>query len=274
MVGAKEIVIKVIPSKIANDFVKRWHYSGKIVNNSKLHFGAFLNNILHGVMSFGSSLDKRKIQGLVKGTLWNEFLELNRMAFDNILPRNSESRCLSIAFRLIRKNAPHIKWIVSFADGTQCGDGTIYRASGFVLTGIKENDQIWRLPDGYIFNDTSIRPGIGGAKAFGQVASRVTLTKGKHIANTGASSMKQFKEAGAEPMKGFQLRYLYFLDPTARDRLTVPILPFSEIDKRGAKMYLGKRPASIDSDAPGIPAGNKAAQIRPQGSNILELVNA
>ena len=39
---AKDIVIKVIPSKIANDFIKKHHYSGKVVNNSQLHFGAFL----------------------------------------------------------------------------------------------------------------------------------------------------------------------------------------------------------------------------------------
>ena len=39
---AKEIEVKVIPAKIANDFVKKHHYSGKVVPNSKIHFGAFL----------------------------------------------------------------------------------------------------------------------------------------------------------------------------------------------------------------------------------------
>jgi hypothetical protein len=109
MVKAKDIVVKVIPSRIANDFIKKHHYSGKVVNNSQLHFGCFLNNELHGVMSFGCSLDKRKVQNLVinkktnKPALWNEWLELNRMAFDEALPRNSESRCISIALKLIKK---------------------------------------------------------------------------------------------------------------------------------------------------------------------------
>lgn len=92
---AKEIEVKVIPSKIANPFIKAHHYSGKIVNNSCLHFGTFLDGRLHGVMSYGPSLDKSKTIGLVEGTGWNEFLELNRMAFDDYLPRNSESRCIS-----------------------------------------------------------------------------------------------------------------------------------------------------------------------------------
>ena len=38
---AKEIIVKVIPAKIANEFVKKHHYSGKVVPNSKLHFGCF-----------------------------------------------------------------------------------------------------------------------------------------------------------------------------------------------------------------------------------------
>ena len=100
---AKEIIIKVIPSNIAVPFVKKHHYSGKVVQNSNLHFGAFLDGRLHGVMSFGPSMDKAKIQQLVQGTGWNEFIELNRMAFDDYLPRNSESFCISKALKLIKK---------------------------------------------------------------------------------------------------------------------------------------------------------------------------
>ena len=100
---AKEIIVKVIPAKIANDFVKNHHYSGKVVPNSTLHFGAFLDGKLHGVMSYGTSMDKRKILPLVKPTLWNEMLELNRMAFDDYLPKYSESRCIAISIKLIKK---------------------------------------------------------------------------------------------------------------------------------------------------------------------------
>ncbi len=50
---AKEIVLKVIPASVTTPFVKRHHYSGKVVNNSNLHFGVFLDGRLHGVMSYG-----------------------------------------------------------------------------------------------------------------------------------------------------------------------------------------------------------------------------
>ena len=277
MGDAKQLIVKPISAQDANRIVRQLHYSGKVVNNSQLHLGVFMGDKCGGAMQFGPSLDKRKMLGLVTGTLWNEFIELNRMAFADWLPRFGESRCIGYAMRFIRKHYPWIKWVVSFADGTQCGDGTIYRASGFVLTGIKENNQIWEAPTGEVFNDTSIRPGIGGerereraAQVFSRtsltdgrskqqqqaksIVSRTTTTKGTHILETGASSMKVYKDAGWKPKAGFQLRYIYFLDPTARDRLTVPILPFSEIDKRGAGMYKGKprkRASSETSDTAG-----------------------
>jgi len=230
---AKEIIVKVIPSKVANDFVKKTHYSGKVVQNSSLHFGCFLDGKLHGVMSYGSPLDKRKVLPMVEGTGWNEMLELNRMAFDNYLPKYSESRCIAISIKLIRKNAPQIKWVLSFSDGTQCGDGTIYRASGFVLTKIKCNENTVRLNDGSVIHKMTLessptqkRKELNGLSYYG-------LTGGKY------NFSKYVAAVGGEVLKGFQLRYIYLIDKSCK--ISVDILPFGEIDKQGAGMYKGKK---------------------------------
>ena len=249
-----------ISSADANRVVRSLHYSHRVVNNSQLHLGVFLDGKCGGAMQFGPPLDKRKMIGLVTGTGWNDFLELNRLAFADWLPRNSESRALAFAFRWMRKTYPHLKWIVSFADGTQCGDGAIYRASGFVLTQIKKNNQIWEAPTGEVFCDTSIRPGIGGEKTrqrAKEVVARVTATKGGHILDNGASSMKAFKEAGWKPKAGYQFRYIYFLDPAARSKLAVPIIPFSQIAQIGAGMYKGEKCVrGVAGDTPGLQPGN------------------
>lgn len=86
------------------------------------------------------------------------------------------------------------------------------------------------------------------------------MTKGNNIRETGASSMRVFKDAGWKPIPGFQLRYIYFIDPSYRRRLTVPILPFSKIAEMGAGMYRGKpRAGSAASGTAGIqPAGGGA----------------
>lgn len=210
---AKEIIVKVIPAKIANEFVKKHHYSKNYVRNSCLHFGCFLDTKLHGVLSYGSPMSKQKVINLVANTNWNEMLELNRMCFDDYLPKYSESRCISITLKLIKKKSPQIKWILSFSDGTQCGDGTIYRASGFVLTAIKENTGIYKDAKGNIY-----------AKGYGEA---YRLAKGL---------VKREKE---QKLSGFQLRYIYLIDKSCK--ITVPILPFSKIDEMGAGMYKGKK---------------------------------
>ena len=221
MDSAKDIVLKPISAQEANELVRRVHYSGKVVQNSQLHIGVFYNGKLEGAMQFGTSLDKHSIQKLVSNTEWHEFTELNRLAFTDALPRNSESRALSISMKLLRKYAPQIKWVVTFADGTQCGDGTIYRAAGFVLTGIKKNTTIldWN----------------------GKIIAKKTLDNQNYPRINGRYYSGILLENGeAKPMPDFQLRYIYFIDPTYRERLTVPELPYSEIQRRGAGMYKGQ----------------------------------
>ena len=74
----------------------------------------------------------------------------------------------------------------------------------------------------------------------------------------GAASMKPFIDAGARPLEGHQLRYIYFLDPAYRERLTVPEIPFSRIWEMGAGMYRGEKVAQQRAgEATGVAAGDQ-----------------
>lgn len=251
---AKDILIKPIPASEANDIVRKIHYSGKTVRNSQVHLGVFVGEHCGGALQFGPSLDKRRTMGLVRGTLWNEFIELNRMALADWLPKNSESRAIAVSMGILRKNYPWLKWVISFADGTQCGDGTIYRASGFVLTGIKRNTSIWEAPSGEVFTDIGVRTGSKQKEAAQAIISKTTVPKGGHVLNSGAASMRAYRDAGFKPKVGFQLRYVYFLHPAERKNLAVAELPFDKIKEAGASMYRGKRVKHCD-DAPANQAG-------------------
>lgn len=245
--SAKDIRLEPITRKHADAIVKRHHYSGKTVNNSQLHIGVFYEGSLEGAMQFGPPLDKRRLIRVVEGTPWNGMLELNRMAFSDRLPRNSESRALSVAMRIIRKHRPDIEWVVSFADGTQCGDGTIYRASGFVLTAIKKSLNLVRLPCGQVIHKMTLESNPTSPRKELDGKSYYEITGGRY------SLARYATHTGGVVIPGFQLRYLYFLDPSARERLTVPVLPFSEIDRMGAGMYLGEpRAGSADSGTQGF----------------------
>lgn len=246
--SAKEIVVKPIAASIASDFIVRHHYSGKAVRNSQIHFGVFLDRRLEGVLQYGPSLDKRKVQGLVHDTPWDGFLELNRMAFTDYLPRNSESRAIGITLRLLRKKYASLKWVISYADACQCGDGTIYRASGFVLTACRPNKDLIRLPDGRVTHTLSVKTG----------ANRM-----EHYASTGGASTVK-----GEKLVGFQLRYIYFIDPAWRAKLACAEVPFSRIKELGAAMYRGEKGSTnageASQDAPGT--GRKPASLGEGGA--------
>jgi len=239
---AKNITVKPISSKDAIKIIKQIHYSGLVINNSILHFGVFIGGRCEGAISFGPSMDKKRMMATIPGTGWSEFIELNRMAFSESLPRNSESRALGIVLRLIRKEYSHIKWVVSFSDGTQCGDGTIYRASGFNLIGIKKNSSLWRSPSGIVYSRMTLTAGLHGGRCEEARREAKRIIGDDAIKyNKGGASMKLFKAAGFIQLAGFQLKYIYFFDKDLRERESSKFIPFSEIERVGAKMYKGKR---------------------------------
>lgn len=224
---ALKIEIKPIAKPKADEVVKKYHYSGKVVQNSNLNFGVFYKGILLGAMQFGSPMDKSKILPLVKDAKWGSVLELNRMAFSDALPRFGESRALSLAFKWIKKNAPQVEWIISFADGTQCGHGTIYQASNFYLTQIKKNKTIIKLPNGKAVADISLHP-----------------TKNTNVAKAGYKTTKEYLDAehkGWHYIDGYMLRYIYFLTKNAKKNYQGEIIPFSKIKELGASMYKGAK---------------------------------
>lgn len=214
---AKDLIIRTIKASIANDFVRKNHYSGKVAPNSKVHLGVFYNGTLHGVMQFGASINKKGTINLVPGTGWNEFIELNRLAFDEVLPKNSESRAIAVAIKIIKRDAPHIKWIISFADATSCGDGTIYRAAGFSLVGITKNTSLRKNP------------------ATGKVM-HIIQAHHKKVS-------KEFRSWA--PLEGYQLKYVYFIDKASKAQLSVPEIPYSKIKELGISMYKGVKQAAL-----------------------------
>lgn len=228
----KALRVEPIRADVARRLCSKLHYSGRYVNNSNIHLGVVWDGRLEGVMQFGPSMRKEFMAWLVRDTKWDGFCELNRMAFSNALPRNSESRALAVAFRLLSKQYPSLEWVVSFADAAQCGDGTIYRASGFVLTGIKKNRQLLRFPDGRVTHKINLE--LNRAT---RMREEIRMTCGTSPLSVGALA----KAAGAAPLSGFQLRYVRFLRAGVQERLTVPIIPFARIGELGARMYRGER---------------------------------
>lgn len=227
MFTAKDIEIKPIDAASAKKIVQMYHYSGKTTQNSQIHFGVFLGGSLQGALQYGPSIDKRRMaQNL--GIGFNESLELNRMALSDKCPKNSESRALGITLRILKKKYPHLKVIISFADACQCGDGTIYRASGFKLHSFKTNNSLWKNEKGEIYFDH-------GTKSIPK---------------------DELKAKGFKPIEGFQMKYLYFFDKSLEKKFK-----FVEFDKipYQVRMYKGIKRTELESKASGIQSEESGA---------------
>ncbi len=57
------------------------------------------------------------------------------MYLDDLCPRNSESRCLALATKIIRKQLPGIRTLISYSDPAYGHAGTIYKAAGWQCDG-------------------------------------------------------------------------------------------------------------------------------------------
>lgn len=210
MSDAARIVLAPVSRAEADACVRHWHYSGKPYSKSQVHLGVLLDGELCGALQLGPPLDPWRVIGLVRDTPYNGMCELNRMALSPALPRNSESRALGILARLLRRHAPWIEWVLSFAD-ERAGSGTIYRAAGWLLTGVRVSRTFWRLPSGEVVSDVGLR----------------TSARYRRAAGVRSGSVVEWRAAGLQPYPLRQVRYVLPLHPTARERLTVPVLPYA-----------------------------------------------
>ena len=232
MLKAKDIRVEVISVQDARRIIKSLHYSGKVDPRSSVNLGIFLNGKCGGAIQMGTPIDKRKAIGIVAGTKWDELLDIHRLALADWLPRNSESRAIAYSLKLVKKRYPQLKWVQSYADATQCGDGTIYRASGFHLISIKPNSSMYRMPDGNVVCKLVLEPSFSPNSKAGGLKAR--------YGKTGSETATAFlKDIGAKLLDGFQLRYIFFYDDAEKKNLTVPILPYTIIKEMKAGMYKG-----------------------------------
>lgn len=120
---------------------ERWHYTRSMpsagVKIGVWEDGAFSGAILFGIGA-GRSTDGRKY-GLSRA---NEVAELVRVA---LKPghRTPVSRCVAIAIRMLRKQSPSLRLLISFADTAQGHHGGIYQAGNWIYAGTTATDRVF-----------------------------------------------------------------------------------------------------------------------------------
>jgi len=143
----------IIKANFANDIVKQFHYSGKVVSNSILHLGIFnINDELVGCLQFGYPMNGEKTASKISNQ--NPMLELNRMVMTDDEPRNAESQAISLSLKWLRANT-NINYILSFSDGKESNCGYIYQATNWKYLGYALSSSFYDI-DGVIMHSVSV----------------------------------------------------------------------------------------------------------------------
>lgn len=202
--GSDNFYIKEIDRKLSNKIIVSNHYSKKVFNNSYIHLGCFINNEILGVLQFGHLLNNLSVSSLVDGTKPGDAIELNRMWFDDIAERNTESMALSYSIIYIKNKYKKIQWIQSFADERCGGFGVVYQAANFCYYGEHISD--------FYEND-------------GNYYHKIALTAKRDKAGVIGANLQKIKD-NLIKHSFRQFRYIYFIQQRYKLKCKLPMCQY------------------------------------------------
>ena len=194
--------IRPVPFRAAKTLLTEQHYLHSMPGGTYLAFGVFNHKRLLGAVTLG--VGPKNVHRLVEGAAPDDVLALTRFWLSDEFPANSESSVIGRTLRAIRKHTL-IKFVVTYADPSRGHIGTIYQASNWLYTGLSQPMPLYDLGDGIQHHSRSLSHAYG------------------------THSMEHFQSKGIGIRKIAQSpkhRYMYFLDNSWRNRLTVPVQPY------------------------------------------------
>ena len=122
--------------------VEHWHYSRRMPNSKLAKLGVWELGKFIGAVVFGAGATQNLVKPYGLGN--TQGCELVRVALrDHVTP---VSRIIAISLRMLKREMPGLRLVVSFADPEHCHVGGIYQAGGWVFTGVSD------VSDEYIVN--------------------------------------------------------------------------------------------------------------------------
>lgn len=114
--------------------VEKWHYSRRMPKNKLVKVGTWEDGRFIGCVIFGHGATPEI--GKPFGLTTLQVCELVRVALSK--HETATSRIVAVAIRMLRREAPGLRLIVSFADWSQGHVGGIYQAGGWTYLGANE----------------------------------------------------------------------------------------------------------------------------------------
>ena len=181
-----------IPCKTAKEYIIKHHYAHGCHNAPSPCYGLFDADKLIGVLMFATPCSENVRASVFGESMKNSVVELHRLHVLDITPKNTESYFISRCLKLLKKDRPQTKAVISFSDTTIGHNGIIYQASNFWFIG--------KTSPATFYVDESGR-------------LRHPRQNGNNITS------KEAKQRGWKPTKrSAKNRYLYILSSSKRER--------------------------------------------------------
>lgn len=140
--SALQLLIERIPFERARELNRLWHSrlprmgTGFVQNQPFLCYAATFEGFIYAAAIWSNPVARNLPQ--------REWLELRRLAIAPDAPRNTASRMLAVMARLIRRERPEVRRLISYQD-TEVHTGGIYRAAGWAATNCSNGGE-WNQP--------------------------------------------------------------------------------------------------------------------------------
>jgi len=171
---------------------EHWHYSGAVPATHDMKVGVWEAGQFIGIVLF--SRGSNRFIGAPYGLPMTEVCELTRVALRQ--HKASVSRIVAIALRMLKREAPGLRLVVSYADPGQGHVGGIYQAGNWLYVGRTEDSSA------FFVNGVRIHHRKSGQDGWKPPAgTRIVVLPGKH-------------------------KYLMPLDPAMRVQLLPLVKPF------------------------------------------------
>lgn len=162
--------------------VEHWHYSRSLPTPPLVKVGVWEDGKFIGCVIFGRGASATI--GKPYGLEVTEIAELTRVA----LSKHSApvSRIVAIAIKMLRKQSPGLRLLISFADPVQKHHGGIYQAMGWIYSGLSAEsfyltDKAGRKWHSRMVSKTGTKVVYGQLKRVPKLSEgTVTKTPGKH----------------------------------------------------------------------------------------------
>lgn len=176
--------------KAAKYAVENFHYSKCMPVGKSVKIGVWENDKFIGCVIF--SRGNTPHIGNQFNLKQTEIIELTRVALTN--HKTHVTRIVSIAMRMLKKQSPDIKAIISYADQTQGHEGKIYKAGNWEYLGVTKPITYWTDGTKKIHSRLVTKSGI-------------VIQFGRKTKAYSSQNLTKIKEVGKH-------KFIYYLDKT------------------------------------------------------------